>query len=328
MSEQSVLIISLDFELYWGIFDKVLLEDRINYFKNTREVIPEMLSLFAKNQIHVTWATVGMLFATDWEDWGNYIPKELPSYLNQNLSAYHLKDKYCGTTIYNPFFFAPELVRLIQKTPYQEIGTHTFSHYYCQVEGQSVDQFRSDLQATKRIAEREDIALRSLVFPRNQYNELYLKVCFEEGIRTVRSNPVDWFWKKAVEDKITKKVFRTGDGYIPLGRKTSYKLSDVAWKEDLPLSLPASRLLRPVHAKSNFLNGLRLTRVLREMTVAAKAGECYHLWWHPHNFGANPKESMRDLAIIINHFKALEKKYDMKSKTMLKVYDYIKANKI
>jgi peptidoglycan/xylan/chitin deacetylase (PgdA/CDA1 family) len=323
MKDQSVLTISLDFELYWGIFDKVSLEDKQNYFKNTRTVIPQMLDLFEQQGVHVTWATVGMLFAENWEELEEFMPENIPSYHKSTLSAHHLKDKYAELSAFNAFFFAPELIDEIKKTPNQEVGTHTFSHYYCQEEGQTIDQFRSDLQAAEKIAEKEETQLRSLVFPRNQYNESYLKACFEEGIRVVRSNPKDWFWEQTVADKLSKKIFRTGDAYVPLGKRTSYKLSSLNMPKDVPLSLPASRLLRPVHAGKGFLNNLRIRRVLNEMTEAAKLGECYHLWWHPHNFGDYPNQSMADLATILNHFKTLEEKYGMVSMTMGEVYDYI-----
>jgi hypothetical protein len=318
-----VFTISLDFELYWGIFDKVPLAERIEYFANTRKVIPEMLSLFEAQQVHVTWATVGMLFAKDWEDWSASIPEQKPSYHNNKLSAYRLKEEFGRDVSLKSCFFASELVERIQFTCYQELSTHTFAHYYCQEEGQTVEQFRQDLQAAQRIATRQGTALQSLVFPRNQFNEDYLKVCLEEGIKTVRSNPRDWFWKQTVEDKISKRIFRTGDAYFPLGNRTSYPLSSLDVKDGLPLAIPASRFLRPVDGKRDFLNRLRLNRILNEMTEAAKRKECYHLWWHPHNFGSYPKRSMADLQVIIDHYKRLQEKYGMESMGMLEIYDYV-----
>ncbi|WP_224999061.1 polysaccharide deacetylase family protein [Cesiribacter sp. SM1] len=318
--------ISLDFELYWGVFDKVQLEEKTTYYDNTRRVIPQMLSLFEKEKVHVTWATVGMLFAKDWEDWASAVPAVVPAYNNARLSSYRLKEKYAEDRRMNEYFFAPELVDQIRNTPYQEMATHTFSHYYCREGGQDLLQFKHDLQAARRIAARKGIELHSLVFPRNQLDEPYLKICAEEGIKTVRSNPSDWFWNMDVEEKPLKRFVRGADAYLPIGAKTSYKLSSLKLRDGQPLSIPASRLLRPVHSDNKLLNSLRLQRVLREMTLAAKAGECYHLWWHPNNFGDDPELSMADLRTIINHYKMLENKWGMTSMSMLDVYDYIKAN--
>ncbi|WP_162051932.1 polysaccharide deacetylase family protein [Pontibacter pamirensis] len=324
MKDIPVFTISLDFELYWGIFDKVPLESRYTYFDNTRQVIPQILSLFKQNNVHASWATVGMLMAADWDDWRSFTPAALPDYTNKKLSAYRLdKDFAMENGQVSRYFFAPDLVKAIRDTPCQEVGTHTFSHYYCREEGQTVAQFKSDLQAAKRIAERDNISLQSLVFPRNQYNEPYLSVCFEEGVKTVRANPVDWWWKQGVKDNLLRKVFRAGDCYTPLSQKTSFKLSSLVLQDGMPLSIPASRLLRPVHS-GNFLNQLRLKRVLNEMTVAAKTNSCYHLWWHPHNFGDNPERSMADLKTIVAHFKILEKQYKMESMHMTDIYTYTK----
>ncbi|PRY13308.1 polysaccharide deacetylase [Pontibacter ummariensis] len=326
-SDLPVFTISLDFELYWGIFDRVPLEEKGRYFENTRQVIPEMLAHFEREEIRVTWATVGMLFANDWDDWTSFKPKVLPDYENQALSSYRLQNWYAGKPELAPYLFAPALVDQIKNTPYQEMATHTYSHYYCREAGQTVDQFRSDLQAAKSIAARKGAMLHSMVFPRNQLNEDYLKVCFEEGIKTVRSNPVDWFWDMNVKERLLKRLFRSADAYVPVGAKTSYKLSSLQLKEGLPLAIPASRLLRPIHPKYNFLNRLRLKRVLREMTAAAKARECYHLWWHPHNFGDSPRQSLQDLVLILNHFMKLKETYGMVSMSMLDVYHHIQKGK-
>ncbi|RDV16139.1 polysaccharide deacetylase [Pontibacter diazotrophicus] len=322
-----VFTISLDFELYWGIFDRMPLEKKVQYFENTRQVIPEMLSHFEREKVHVTWATVGMLFAENWDDWTAHKPEQIPTYEKPQLSSYRLKDLYAGKPEFNSCLFAPALVEQVKNTPYQEMATHTFSHYYCREEGQTVAQFRSDLQAAKRIAARKGIELRSMVFPRNQLNEAYLKVCHEEGLATVRSNPVDWFWDMDVKERLIKRAFRSADAYIPIGARTSYKLSALELQEGLPLALPASRLLRPLHLKYKFLNRLRLKRVLGEMTAAAKSKECYHLWWHPHNFGDSPRQSLQDLVVILNHFTTLKEKYGMASMSMLGIYDHIKNKK-
>ena len=52
------------------------------------------------------------------------------------------------------------------------------------------------------------------------------------------------------------------------------------------------------------------------MEEAARAGEVYHLWWHPHNFGNFPLENMEGLNRILNHYQYLKNKYGMESCTM------------
>lgn len=314
---QGQFIISLDFELHWGVFDKVDFEQNINYFENTKAIIPKILLLFEQNNIACTWATVGMLFYRDFKEWQNGVPNLKPTFLNKSLSAYEWVEKN-NTKNINTGHFAPELINQIIKTKYQELASHTFAHYYCLEKGQNVSQFESDTKSFSKVISEKNLKAQSLVFPRNQYNSSYLDVCAKNDIKIVRTNPNVWFWNVNGKENLLKKIFRTLDCYIPLFRST-YKLKSVKKINKIVL-LPSSRFLKP-YGKHNVLNKLRLRRIMKEMTHAAKKGEIYHLWWHPHNFGNYTKQSIKDLKLIANHYKYLEKKYKMKSSNMITFYN-------
>ncbi|TFV97272.1 polysaccharide deacetylase [Algoriphagus kandeliae] len=306
--------ISLDFELLWGIFDKVGANYSPAYFSNTRTVIPKMLDLFGKNEIAVTWATVGMLFAENEEEWEQYAPEHLPSYRDKKLSAYQWAKNH---GIRPEVHFAPDLIKSILYTPYQELGSHSYAHYYTLVRGQSPDQFRSDLRATQKIAsEKFGVQLRSLVFPRNHINELYLPICLEEGYEFVRGNPKNWFWQETQHESWSKKWFRSADCFIPTGERTTFQREDILHFPNEPVIIPASRILRPYNPGLPLINQARLKRVLGEMEWAARNGEYYHLWWHPHNFGHNPESSMKELEQILQKFHELNEEFGFQSKSM------------
>ena len=311
-------VISLDFELLWGVFDKVDYKEKENYFNNTRRVIPEILKLFKDYEIHCTWATVGMMFQTSWEEWAQNIPANLPEYRREELSAYNY-GKQINNQSTKSYCFAKDLILQIQKTPHQEIGTHTYSHYYCLEEGQTPKAFRADLKKSIELAYKMGIILESLVFPRNQFNEEYLDICFDLGIKSVRSNPTDWYWKDTQQDSLKTKIFRTGDAYFGPKNK-SYPLSNVVHTSSTnkPLAQKASRLLRP-YSSNGFLNSLKLKRIKSEMSAAARNGEIYHLWWHPHNFGNNSQENLDDLKEILEHFKKCQDHYGMESRNMAEI---------
>jgi hypothetical protein len=42
-------------------------------------------------------------------------------------------------------FICPGMVQQIKSTPYQEVATHTYAHYFCLEEGQTKEQFREDI---------------------------------------------------------------------------------------------------------------------------------------------------------------------------------------
>ena len=324
--QSGIFTISLDFELLWGIFDKIGTKYKPEYFSNTRKVIPKMLELFAQNQISATWATVGMLFASDKEEWEFYSPEFQPSYRNKNLSAYEWASTY---GIRSEAHFAPELIREILSTPYQELGSHTFAHYYTLMRGQSPEQFRQDLQATQKISQDKfGVRLKSLVFPRNHINELYLPICLEEGYEFVRGNPKNWYWQETQHEGWSKKWFRSADCFFETGGKTSYSADEITYFEREPVILPASRILRP-HAPTNPLfNKVRLHRILNEMEYAAKNKEVYHLWWHPHNFGHSPEDSLRELRQIVNRFVELKSQFGMQSMHMEALGNQVKNSSL
>ncbi|MCM4158766.1 polysaccharide deacetylase [Antarcticibacterium flavum] len=311
-----VLVISLDFELLWGIFDKVSYEEKIDYFTETRKVIPKILHLFQQFNIHCTWATVGMLFNENWDEWSENIPEVVPNYQNMNFSAYNYGKKI-RSKVTEPLCFAPDLIKMIAQAPGQEIGTHTYSHYYCLEPGQDLPAFKADLQTSIKLAKKFDIELESLVFPRNQINLDYLEICSLDGINNVRSNPTVWYWENTQTDSLAQKIFRTGDAYLGKKDKT-YQPSEVSLLDKQLTSQKASRLLRPFSDK-RVLNYLKMKRILGEITHAAEKNEIYHLWWHPHNFGVNPVNNLKDLEIILGHFDNCRRTKGMQSLNMAEV---------
>lgn len=319
MVSKGIFCISLDFELHWGRFDKMpLSENTFVYFSNTRAAIPKMLDLFSAYGMHVTWATVGMLFQNNEQEWMNAQPVPLPSFRNKELSAYEWVKQH---GVHDALHFAPDLIGQIKHTPNMEIGTHTYSHYYCNEDGQTIDDFKRDLKIAVDVATEKGIQLKSLVFPRNQVNKLYLAVCAELGIETVRTNPSVWYWDETRKADIAIKIARTGDAYLPFSTKNILDLKTIDARQT-PVLLPASRLYRP-WSNNLFLNNLKLQRILHEMTVAAKRKQYYHLWWHPHNFGYHPENCLAELAIILRHYASLHHQYGFQSMSMIETKNYL-----
>lgn len=311
------LVVSLDFELHWGGFEKWDPDLLHRYFVNTRDiVIPGILELFDKYEIHATWATVGLLFHSNKSDLESNLPKLRPTYQAAELSAYNYMDR-------NPLgeseskdllHYGASLIKLITTYPHQEIGTHTFSHYFCNEPGQTLEQFNADLESARKSASSLGVNLESLVFPRNQFNSDYLKICADQGIRVVRTNPKDWFWdiQSTERESYWLRLNRGLDAYISIGKKNSYKVDEFLKTQGV-LQLPASRLLRPWSPKFPLLNSLRISRIISEMRLSALNGEIYHLWWHPHNFGKYPTQNLRDLEKILLNYSKLRSSLAMTS---------------
>ncbi len=320
-------VISLDFEIYWGVRDVLQLNDYKDHLLGVRNVIPGLLNLFSKYDINATFATVGLLFFNDKEELLAGLPERKPKYMDSHISPYegHF-DEVGKDEAEDVFHFAPSLIKMIQQSG-QEIGCQTFSHYYCLESGQTIDDFSEDLKAAKRIAEKRGVNLKSFVFPRNQYNEAYLHVCKEEGISSFRGNETSWLYKAKDADSETtlRRAIRLLDAYINL---SGHHCHEVNYLEYLDLyNIPASRFLRPYSKKLAFLENLRLKRIMNSMTHAAKHGLTYHLWWHPHNFGINTAENLAFLEKILLHYQKLSKKYVFRSVSMQQLTELLKKEK-
>lgn len=316
-----VFCISLDFELHWGVFEKMKVDKRASfYFDNTRYAIPKILQLFSENGIQATWATVGMLFNSNLEEWKQNMPKLLPQYSDQAVSSYEWANRI-NLDENGYMYFAPDLIDLIQDTLGMEIGSHTYSHYYCQEKGQTPQAFKADLKMAIELAMAKGITIESLVFPRNQFNADYMDVCKEMGIKSVRTNPNKWYWDTSKKDTLAVKIMRTGDAWFPFNSKSIVSLNEIDIKKE-PLQLPASRLYRP-WTKNRLPNFLKMKRIFSEMTKAAKTGGCYHLWWHPHNLGNNPNECLKELCAIVNHFKSLHEQFGFLSLNMKNLRNHL-----
>ena len=324
--EKGIFTISLDFELYWGMRDKKNLEDYLDNLLGVNTVVNELLDAFREYNIHTTWAIVGFLFFDDMEDLKNNLPSNQPNYRNTKLNPYIYIDE--NSKLDNRCHFAPLLIDRIMQYSDQEIATHTFSHYYCLESGQVKDEFYSDInQAIKITKRRTGNNVYSLVFPRNQWNKDYLSVLRELGIACYRGNPKSWIYNAVNEEGnlFRARAIRLLDAYVNISGNNTYSLQDLMSSE--PLNIPSSRFLRPISNKLSIFEIVRLNRILKSMTHAAKNKQLFHLWWHPHNFGGDVSGNMIFLRKIFEHYKKLNHKYDMCSLNMKELSNLIKSAK-
>lgn len=308
------LVISLDFELHWGFRDLADVDACQTRLLGSREAVPAILGLFARRGIHATWATVGMLFCRNKQELEATLPTRLPQYENAALRPYDLTS-VGDDEASDPYHYAPTLIEAIKRTPGQEVGTHTFSHFYCLERGQTESDFDADLASARVAANRLGIRLQSLVFPRNQENSAYRGVLIRHGIRAYRSAS-RWPHSASVSaDSYTKRAIRLTDAYLSLGGHRT--LRPHAQAGGGLCNIAASMFLRPYEPRLAWLESLKVRRIARAMSYAANHGRVFHLWWHPHNFGLNLRENLAMLTALIDHFGDLRRTRGMQSLSML-----------
>ena len=306
------LIVSLDFELFWGMLEVYTLEQYQDNVLGGKKAIPQLLELFQKYGIHATWATVGYLFAQNKAELKEYFPdrEDRPSYADKRLDPYAYLETIGDNEEQAPCFFCPDLIRRIAQIPGQEIGSHTFCHYYCWAEGQTVEQFAADMKAAKAIAKAKGYDVTSVVLPRNQCDPEYTKVLCDLGYTAFRDLENDWVHRK-VPIRILERACILLDAYLPMtkGYYTPKKENGI-W------NLTGSKMYRPIMPKLRLLEGIKMRRLKGQMRRAARRGQTYHLWWHPHNLGVETEKHMQQLEEIFRYYQELKEKYGMQSLNM------------
>ena len=315
---KETLCISLDLELYWGMRDIVSINDYQHYLVGVRKAVSAILKLFEKYEIHATWATVGFLHFQDVKQLQRNLPQLQPAYKRKEFNPY-LYIANLEKDWYKELHFCPDLIESIRNILGQEIGTHTFSHYYCLESGQTEAEFKADLRAAIAAAKQNNLDTKSLVFPRNQYNQAYLKTVSDCGISCYRGNETHPIYNGEAGDgnRPTKRILRLLDTYFNLTGHNCYSQSELC--QNYPINIPSSRFLRSYSTKLKSLDGLRLRRITSGLERAANRSEIYHLWWHPHNFGVNLTENISFLEKILQYYQQLNVKNEMQSLNMSEI---------
>lgn len=267
------IVISLDFELRWGVHDRYGL-DFDAYRENLEQVpfiVPRLLKLFAARNIHATWAAVGALGCKNWDEYFSRAPKP-PKYTNQLLAV---SPKYADLDPNGGLHFAPDLLNAIVSTAGQELGTHTFSHLYVREQGVTKDDLIADLAAVCQLyKERFGFSPRSLVFPRNE--NAFIETVRASYIRVWRGNERAWYYERQgrATNWFLPRALRLVDSLSPFRTRAAPVEHEMT---------RASLFLR--FNLPEFLWTAQLKRVERELKLLRQR-EIFHVWFHPHNLGA------------------------------------------
>jgi peptidoglycan/xylan/chitin deacetylase (PgdA/CDA1 family) len=281
------VVISLDFELRWGMHDRLgfNMDRKRASLEGAWQATDGLLKLFSSYGIRATWACVGALGCANWNEYFARAPQP-PHYLNSQLQV---KQQYAELDPNGELHFAPALLRQIVATPGQELGTHTFSHLFAREPGVNSQDFKNDLEAVFLLwMERFGFVPKSLVFPRNQY--AFLDTIEDCNIKIWRGNPSLWYYE--CTDSRTNRLFprslRFKDSvnpYLKLSCPTEQRMTRATLflRTDLPEAIWR----------------LHKARIRREIDGVC-AGEVFHLWWHPENLGCDTKLRLARVSEILD----------------------------
>ena len=314
--------VSLDFELYWGMRDRVALDNACKTrLEGVYSAVPALLQCFQQTNIHATWAIVGFIFFENTADLRYYLPQVLPQYHDRRLNPFLYLPNTDRNPSLIPYYYAPQLIELIKQNPHQEIASHSLSNYYSANKGADLDSFMADLIAAKKIANRFEVTFKSYVFPRQQHLTHYIEQLPQQGIQSFRGSPNSFIHHLPEKRDVLyplKRGLRLVDSIYNISGHHTFTPSIARDWEYPIINIPASRFFNP-YCSSKTLNDWRLKRIKQSMTYAAQHDEVFHLWWHIHHFGTHLSENMQRLEQIIEHFLTLQTKYGMSSRNMQEI---------
>ena len=279
------VVLSLDFELRWGVHDVYGLEvdGYRGNLEREREVIPDLLKVFVDHGIRATWAAVGAIGCDSWDDYFSRAPQP-PEYANP---AFAVKPQYADIDPDGALHFAPDLIRSILDAPGQELGTHTFSHLFLREKGVTAANAAADLAAAVELhQERFGSVPLSLVFPRNQ--PAFIDVVRASPVRIWRGNAAAWYYEceDSEHNGPLPRALKLMDAFNPLTRRAAPVVGDMNRASIfLRLNLPAAAWALHVH------------RIRMELD-ALREDDVFHLWFHPHNLGKDTARRLQRVGQI------------------------------
>ena len=161
-------MLSADFELGWA-FRYAKMINPITKANQSRDNFPLLLDIFEKNNIPITWATVGHLFLEECSKGDHEWMHKIPYFCNRNWSFdkgnWFDCDPYTNY-ISDPQWYAPDLIdRILNSKVKHEIGCHTFSHIDFSDKLCTKEVAQDEISACIDVAKKWNIELKSFVAP-------------------------------------------------------------------------------------------------------------------------------------------------------------------
>lgn len=318
--EKGTFIVSLDYEIMWGaIFNKSAEAGYRYRTPYVQQIYPRLLDLFKKYEIHATWAVVGGIACTDKEEALGLAPSSISDpYGTESLKNF-IKD--IKPEDYYLYFDRKSVVD-IYKTPYQEVGSHTFSHFYFYEHSNAENKLIEDLRSSKTVI--EDVIknnITTLIMPKNQV---------DDGIFTgMRENNFSVYRGAQISDRFNKRnrlfqFIRFVDAYLPVRGDSIYSISEI--KQSDLYNVRASWFWRTYDKRLALLEPLKLWRIKTQLKHAAQKGKVFHLWFHPHNLSADYERNLETLEKVFIYYSELKEKYGMRSLNMKECADESSAS--
>jgi len=293
--QKGIFTISIDVELAWGTFDRGGLNKYRRSFEVAREEVKELLQIFERYQIPVTWAFVGHLFldSCDPQKGVNHPEMPRPQY------PWLKKDWYAedpGTDVHSdPSWYGKDILDLILASKVRhEIAGHTFSHVDLGHPACLPQVAEAEIRRCRELAQRQGLNLKSFVFPKNQVEHLDLLKKYDFICYRGR----DKCWSDRFKNSLVNKIAQFGEEIFcfPANCQSPQETLPGLW------NIPGSMIYRSWYGFMSLLPlSWRVGKAKRGLEQAIKEKKVFQLWFHLWHFGPGAERLRKGLEKIIKY---------------------------
>ncbi len=309
------VVISIDFELAWGSFDKWPLAKLHSAARWTHHVgAPALLHVLEKHGVAATWAVVGALM----EDG---LPTSAESLAEVTVPWFrhpwlHYVPRNAGE-VQAPEWFAPSFVNLLIQSANQEVGFHSYTHVDLAHPGTSRLRAEQEFVECRRIAERLGVRGTSFAYPRNSVANTDL--LFEAGFKVFRT-----------PDALGS--FRWAD-IVPAGRRLQILASDYVGAS--PATVEPSVVDGLVQIPGSMFAGygggwrraipasMRSRRLRAGLRRVVRTGGVFHVWLHPIDLFHQHPRILDALDVFLHELRQTMERGEVRNLTMEQVAEEV-----
>jgi hypothetical protein len=257
------LIISIDLELAWGVWDHLTPENLRFAAEDERPICASLIELFDRHQIPATWAIVAGL-------------------LDEPSSVGRPGDKGC--------WYAPEVIEEIASARVRhEIGSHGGRHRDFDI--MTAVQAREDLEFAREQHRAYALPFDAFVFPHNSIG--HLDVLRDAGLRAFRSRDRGWFMTANAAGRMAGRIANLVDKLLPIPPTPV----SAHWNGEGLVGIPGSMLLLGRGGARRFvLATVTRAKLAMGLARARHSQSIFHFWFHPSNFYYRRDEQLATLA--------------------------------
>jgi hypothetical protein len=302
---QPTVVISLDLELSWGIFDLGFDDHVVKMARWTRDIgAPRLLNHLTGNGLSATWAVVGAIMRPSLPDVSD-LPEVSYPHFSKPWFSYISKE---ANEFTHPEWFGARLVEMIRTAkPEQEIGFHSFSHVPFGWPGMTRERAVAEYRLCAQTARELGIRTTSFVFPRNSV--AYLPELRDAGFASFRD--VDELSLRFASKKLTSLGMIWAD-FVGL----SPRMVEPSLKEGI-VSIPGSLLIRYAAGWRKYIpDSSRLRRLRKGLERVRRNGGVFHVWFHPENLYAERPRLENVVARFLEELGGLVRNGEVRCLTM------------